>query len=95
MLLWGGKLRGRVRTTVRFFSKSYDTQYRVDPGLEDTITPISNAQISAMASRNTSYVSVHHSNNPTFSTLPSNLRYLNTGRRGLLPGAGYGYPLLE
>jgi len=84
------KLRGHVSTRRGVVIPGMKTKYAVDPGLQDTVAPIACAQISALAPRNTSYVTVRHVNNPGLSTLPDTLRYLNTGSgRGLLPGAGY------
>jgi len=85
---WGSKkLRGHVSTRMGVFVGGIRTSYAVDPGLQDTIVPLGSAQISALATRNTSAVSVHHTNAVRPPALPGELNnYLNSGRRaGLLP----------
>jgi hypothetical protein len=87
-MAFGGKLRGSITTRYGVFIGGMKTHFEVDPGLQDTIVPIANAQISALAPRNVSaiYISYH---NTQPQMLPDSLRYLEQnqgGGAGLLPG---------
>jgi len=69
------KLRGTVSTRWGILVGGMKTKYSVDPGLQDTIVPIANAQISALSERNTSTIYVSHTNTEP-QMLPPYLRYL-------------------
>ena len=81
MGLFGRRLKGSVSTRSGVFVSGYKTKYRVDPQLQDTVTPIATAQLNALAERNTASVAVYHNNRHPFENLPENLRYLGAGGR--------------
>ncbi len=75
----GRKLRGQVSTRAGVFVAGFKTKCAVDPGLEDIVVPIANAQINALGRRETSSVYVTHDNRQA-RALPNNLNYLSQGR---------------
>lgn len=79
------KLRGYVSTRYGAIIAGMKTKFSVDPGLQDTIVPVADAQISALAPRNVAAIYVSYSNSQP-AMLPSGLRYLeeNNGT-GLIP----------
>jgi hypothetical protein len=82
------KLRGWVSTRYGFYVGGMKTKFGVDPGLQETIVPIANAQVSALAPRNTAAIYITHDNRQP-RILPPNLRYLEENQgatAGLLPG---------
>ncbi len=75
MAWFARQLRGTISTRAGVFVAGYKTKFAVDPGLQDTIVPIASAQISALASRNTSSVYVYHDNRNPPMLPPQNIRY--------------------
>lgn len=76
MSLFARQLRGTISTRTGVFVPGYKTKFAVDPGLQDTIVPIASAQISALASRNTSSIYIYHDNRNPPILPPQNVRYL-------------------
>lgn len=88
------KLRGYVSTRYGFIVGGMKTKFGIDPGLEDVIVSIANAQISALAPRNVAAIYITHDNRQP-AMLPNSLRYLEENQgAGLLPGGGLGRRLL-
>lgn len=85
--MWGSKkLRGSVSTRIGVFVTGMKTKYAVDTGLQDTIVPISTAQINALAPRLVASVYVSHDNRHPYPALPRELTTLITGEgRRTLP----------
>jgi hypothetical protein len=81
------KLRGSVSVRFGVIVPGMKTKYSVDPGLQDTVVPIANATISALAPRNTSVIYISHSNSQP-AMLPPNLEYLEENRGARLIPTG-------
>lgn len=75
-----------VSTREGVFVVGYKTKGAADPGLADAIAPIANAQLNALARRQTSAINVIYDNRQPINALPADLRYLSQGRdRQALP----------